>query len=112
MNIFHLLNLLNRILSVGSVIIGSVERWFGGPLVGRSLSHWSVFGWSVVDGSVVGGFNKTRATTEVLHEISGSFHGTFNDQPILPFTIDRTKYSSLTKLFRITAYIKRFVILA
>ena len=102
MNIFHLLNLLNRILSVGSVIIGSVDRWFGGPLVGRSLSHWSV----------VGGFNKTRATTEVLHEISGSFHGTFNDQPILPFTIDRTKYSSLTKLFRIIAYIKRFVILA
>ena len=81
-------------------------------MVGGSLSHWSVVGCAVVDGSVVGGFNKTRATTEVLHEISGSFHGTFNDQPILPFTIDRSKYSSLTKLFRISAYVKRFVIFA
>ena len=36
-------------------IIGSVGRW-----VCVSVGKWLVVGWSVVSGSVVGGFNKTR----------------------------------------------------
>ena len=40
---------------VGLVIIGSVDWWVGGSVVGGLESKWSVVGWSVV-----GGFNKTR----------------------------------------------------
>ena len=55
MNLLHWSSLWNKILSTGSVIIGSVGR-----LVGRSVSKWSVVGWSVAGGWVVGGFNKTH----------------------------------------------------
>ena len=37
------------------MIIGSVDQWVGDRSVGESVSQWSVVG-----GSVVGGFNKTH----------------------------------------------------
>ena len=37
------------------MIIGSVGQWVGDRLVSESVSQWSVVG-----GSVVGGFNKTH----------------------------------------------------
>ena len=55
MNLLHWSSLWNKILSTGSVIIGSVGQWVGGRLVGGSVSKWSVVGWSVA-----GGFNKTH----------------------------------------------------
>ena len=48
MKIFLLSSLLN-------MIIGSVGQWVGDRSVGESVSQWSVVG-----GSVVGGFNKTH----------------------------------------------------
>ena len=38
---------------------------------------------------------KAGQPVEVLHEISGIVHITFNNQPKSPFTIDKTKSSSL-----------------
>ena len=55
MDIIQLSNLWNRIVSVGSVIIGSVGRWIGGRWVGWLVNKWSVVGWLMV-----GGFNKTQ----------------------------------------------------
>ena len=50
-------------MSFGSVIFGSVAPWLRGSvvvwLVGWLVSKWSVVFWWVVDGSVVGGINKT-----------------------------------------------------
>ena len=60
--------------SLLNMIIGSVGRWVCGRWVGESAGKWSVVGWSVVDGLVFGGFNKTRLnhilTALVTHKIS------------------------------------------
>ena len=62
MNVLLFSSLLN-------MIIGSVGRWVYGRWVGESAGKWSV-----VDGLVVGGFNKTRLnhilTALVTHKIS------------------------------------------
>ena len=58
-NIFQLSSLWNRIVSFGSLIIGSVGWWVGG-----SVSKWSVICWLVVGGSMVGGFNETHESSK------------------------------------------------
>ena len=50
-------------------IIGPVGRWVGG-----SVGKLSVVGWSVVSGSVVGEFNKTRSV--VGWSVVGGFNKT------------------------------------
>lgn len=65
--IFILSSLLNRILSVRLVSIGSVGRLVGGRLVGGLVSKWSVVG-----GSVFGGLDKTPTGAERTPSLCGN----------------------------------------
>ena len=48
------------------------DYWVGGSVVGELVSKWWVVGWSVIDGLVVGGFNKTHSIMVIffLHNVS------------------------------------------
>ena len=60
------------------------------------MGYWSVVGWSAVDGSVVGGFNKTLFSVVffLLEMIVTTNYIMENDQGLLRliFTIIGTKY--------------------
>ena len=51
------------------MIIASVGRWVCGRRISGSVRKWSVVGWSFVDESVVGGFDKTRCLGHVFYNV-------------------------------------------
>ncbi|XP_057305456.1 uncharacterized protein LOC130642387 [Hydractinia symbiolongicarpus] len=93
---------------LSSEALSSCNLWWHGPKwLTKDQTFWP--DWNIPEVNLDEAPKKDASKTNVLHEFAGAVQQTMKLQLQSPFMIEETRYSSLKKLLRATAYASRFI---